>query len=359
MGMAFCALLALAGTAFADYQSVVLGDGPIAYWRLNETSGATAVNSGSTGMDNDLTYSGTYALGGTSPYSDLDAYASFTGAGNASNTNGQNLVQADNQSIEFWVCLTADSASRERLVSTADNLFSGSTASGVDIWATGTVSGGFHLGLTFIGFVNKDFSTVFPGNTWTHVAVVQSSDTWRIYVNGVLDATTVARQLKIPAHGLALGKNVHTALGNLWMTGALDEVAWYDHALTQSQIQAHYNAAHCCALAGQVALQSYSGDKALTPVQVQLLQGGSVVAQQIVSLDSLGDYAARSLTPGTYDVTFSACGWLPQTVANVQITDGTATNINVSLENGDLDGDAEVTTTDASVLLKNIGTSGD
>ncbi len=221
----------------------VLADNPTAYWRLNEAAGsATAVNLGSTGSANDLTYNPTYTLGGVSPYGPLGTYVSFTNGGNAGNLNGQNLVQADNQSIEFWVKLTADRTVAGRIVSTADNLFAGGVASGVDVWAKGTVADGFHLGLTFVGFTNKDFTTVFPANTWTHVVVVEDNDTWKIYINGALDATTVVKQLKVPQTGFALGRNVRTALGSLWMIGDLDEAAWYDYVLTPGQISTHYNA---------------------------------------------------------------------------------------------------------------------
>ncbi len=202
----------------------------------------TAANLGSTGAANDLTYVAPCTLGGVSPYDPLDTYVSFANGGKAANTNGQNLVQADNQSVEFWVKLSVDSPDMERLISTADNLFSGALASGFDVYAQGTVADGFHLGLSFIGFVNKTYSTTVAADTWTHVVVTETNGTWNMYVDDVLDSTTAIRHLVVPQTGFALGRNVRWQLGNLWMTGALDEVSWYDYVLSPEQISAHYEA---------------------------------------------------------------------------------------------------------------------
>ena len=61
---------------------------------------------------------------------------------------------------------------------------------------------------------------------------------------------------------------------------------------------------------------------------------------------------------GSYDVAVSATKWLrklePCTVAA-----GQETPLTVSLKNGDLDGDNQVTSTDLSVVLENLDAIGD
>lgn len=49
-------------------------------------------------------------------------------------------------------------------------------------------------------------------------------------------------------------------------------------------------------------------------------------------LGDVGDYH-RMLLPGTYDLTFSAGGYLPSTVTDITVTDGPATRIDVAASN--------------------------
>jgi hypothetical protein len=63
--MAATVVLALPGAAqAADYQDAVLADGPLSYWRLDETSGTVAQDA--TANDRDGTYTNA-TLGAASP----------------------------------------------------------------------------------------------------------------------------------------------------------------------------------------------------------------------------------------------------------------------------------------------------
>ena len=59
-----------ANTALADFEADVLALSPIAYWRLNETSGTLADNIGSLGNAADGTYTDAVTLGAAGPPSD-------------------------------------------------------------------------------------------------------------------------------------------------------------------------------------------------------------------------------------------------------------------------------------------------
>ncbi len=229
-----------------NYQATILADSPTAYWRLNETSGTIGDNIGSTGSANDLTFDengGSLTLGSPSPFDYLGNYLTLGGGARALDANGPSLVKSKNQSVEFWVKFTANATSA-RLVSSADHNWAGSSASGFDIYATGTMADGFNVGISLIGFSAKLGSIVVPGSTWTHVVVVQKAGTFRMYIDKELDSTTWGpNTLVAPQSGLALGYNVDSALGKYPMNGQLDEVAWYGYSLTDAQIRNHYNMA--------------------------------------------------------------------------------------------------------------------
>ena len=109
-------------------------------------------------------------------------------------------------------------------------------------------------------------------------------------------------------------------------------------------------------LAGHVELQDFVGSNLLTPIRIELTpQGPSGFAlTKIVYLDANNDYVLDLVDVGIYDVAFSGCGWLRTVVSGVEVSSENTTQCNVSLPNGDVDGDDEVTSTDLSVVLVNV-----
>jgi RHS repeat-associated protein len=82
--------------------------------------------------------------------------------------------------------------------------------------------------------------------TWYHVAATYDGATAKIYINGVLDNSKLASGNVNDSSGkLYLGHNPGlTASGApaVAFKGLVDEIGWYDRALTQSEIQAIYGA---------------------------------------------------------------------------------------------------------------------
>lgn len=105
------------------------------------------------------------------------------------------------------------------------------------------------------------------------------------------------------------------------------------------------------AIRGKVTLEDYSGDPAQVPVLVELRQGGNVVRTVQVSLDSQGNYAIPDVQPGTYDLAFKASHWLRKVVSEVVVSTADVAGIDVSLVNGDIDGDNEVSLFDFGNLV--------
>ena len=78
-----------------------------------------------------------------------------------------------------------------------------------------------------------------------------------------------------------------------------------------------------------------------------------------MNLDASGNYSIADVDPGTYDVAFKAMSTLRKVVAGVVVPPGGVGIANVTLLNGDLSGDNQVTNTDSNIVLQDIDTLGD
>ena len=106
---------------------------------------------------------------------------------------------------------------------------------------------------------------------------------------------------------------------------------------------------------GSVALGDYSGDPSLIPISVRLRQEGGSEETRTIFTDRNGNYSLW-VEPGTYEVSFKASRWLRVNLTGVTL--GLAEEVagqDVSLVNGDVDGDNEVTLFDFGALVAAFG----
>ncbi len=246
LGMAFGADAQIS-TSLNAYAESVLADQPLVYYRFDEASGTSALNSGFLGAPANGTYNATVSLGNTS------LVPAFGFAAGFNNTNSSVAVPAlgtNNQvTIEFWT------KPRTFGVTSPGNPFHSGYNS--IYTADNYVPGALHT--HFIGqFPNQrwqlainpshtDFEAgnagLFPSNSWVHLVATHDSAAHKTiaYVNGraVLtnnNSTTVPVNLAA-AH---IGAWIGTAN---WFDGEIDEFAIYGTALPASRIQAHYQTA--------------------------------------------------------------------------------------------------------------------
>lgn len=106
-----------------------------------------------------------------------------------------------------------------------------------------------------------------------------------------------------------------------------------------------------------VTLEDYHGDFDLLPIKAVLKQGSTTVATQIVTpAGPTTSIQFQNLSTGSYTVQVRAAKFLSKTAsATVGSTGG---SVDISLPNGDLDGDGTVTSTDVSNVIKNIDKTG-
>lgn len=268
-----------------------MADSPVAYYRLDESTGATATNIGSAGA----TINGTYVnipgqtANNTSNYGEEGARTPFFPGLESTNNSvlfdpedgsvgtddtfprvevlvddtGTNpLVITGALTLEAWIKRGEDlvaPSNNEGIVDRyrADqngparsyNLYFDSGTDGSNGAPDGTPGLGVALSTTgsFQSANSYEFAANIPIGEWTHVAAVYDPGVRvSVYVNGVLAGEVTEGITAGPLYGgegdFWIGQQF-TGLDSWSFEGNIDEVAVYDAALTDKQLLAHYLAA--------------------------------------------------------------------------------------------------------------------
>jgi hypothetical protein len=277
------ALTVLPIPSASSYAPAVIGDGPVAYWRLGESVGQTVAHDYYNGHDG--TYLAT-ALGqpGYVPATiDPDTAAAFNGAdshvaninGNGA-TGGINFVGHTNFTLEAWVNGQPGQADEATIIVKGIGS-SGTTAT--EQFAL-DVSGGAYRFFGRLGLA-AGYSAVGqsgPDGTWQHVVgvyddlnVLGGGKTMYIFVNGVQEGSGATRGgsgVRNSTDPLSIGSK---RLGNDpsyngTFNGTVDEVAIYPYALSSAQIVNHYTDAYGTALQPTIAIPPASRTNYVTTV---------------------------------------------------------------------------------------------
>jgi hypothetical protein len=213
------------------YATLVLGDSRLmAYWRLGESSGTTAVDAKSGA-------NGTYVNGVTlgvqgAVVNDPDRAASFNGSNNKVSLPA--LPAVTDFSVESWSNLSTNAANNA-VYGTNGNVRvlarpggSAGTTAYVGVWLNGT---------------EYTLQPNGPANVgeWVHLVMTRAGSVLTLYRNGV----QVAQRSDLPAAASAnLSGWIGAQGGNAYyLNGRIDDVAVYNGALTAAQVSRHYKAA--------------------------------------------------------------------------------------------------------------------
>lgn len=222
----------------STYVASVRSSSPLVYYRMNEPSGTTAYDSSANKHNG--TYSGGVILG-ESPLIVNDASAksvSFPSGFANSNVAWTNPAV----SAECWIKPTAaDVASEPRIMS---NAWSDHTGAGFMLWITaGTAA--FNAGY----LTARGTYPLTVGKTYHVVGTYDTTSGATLYIDGV----SVANQNGTSSQAPQTGDGATTYVGVLnassggfgftdYFQGNVSDCALYDHALTPTDVSAHYNA---------------------------------------------------------------------------------------------------------------------
>ncbi len=246
--------MAVAGTA--SYRGVVLSDSPVVYYELDETSGATAVNSATTGA----TYTGTFNTDGGPVTVNQESFAQggtcyefgggFIGAASALTSS------LDEWTVEAWVNYDSAKTSASNFLSNDQGGWNNDVLFGIGAEAGAQGVPGSNVGLIHHGSpgTTRDFvGAPLAAGEWHHVIVTGSTvaGALTLYIDGVLAGTPDASLVNgitfngadgIGTANLTIGAARPNSVdaGYRPYDGLLDEVAIYDKVLGEGTIADHY-----------------------------------------------------------------------------------------------------------------------
>jgi len=242
MGRLHHALRAASGVSagmVASYRDAVMADLPLAYLRLDETSGTTAADE--TGNGHIGSYSGSYTQG-ASPLIQDGTSIDFSGGHVRVDNSGWMPSGTQEQSHEIWI--KANVGADAKLLSRGDPNISGGS---LNLTVEGILGDGDWYIVWRHTDGNRSFGPISRTEPAHAVFVIPpnastTNDPYMI-VNGIQTSgfrTGGANQiLSITSTDVFLGSRVDSSQP---FYGKLDEYSLYDYVLTESQAQSHYNA---------------------------------------------------------------------------------------------------------------------
>jgi hypothetical protein len=249
--LTLAAAFALAGIRAAnaaDYPTTILADNPLAYYRLNETSGGTAIDSSASGQ-----FPGSYVFSSDGVYPVLGAPGIDTNSISLSGSTSEapdfvsipynpQLNQPGPFSFEIWIRPTSvPTGGNYRCPIGNSAAYDTATQSGWYVYQTPDVPSELAL-VTPTGdvFITTTDYTLFK---WYYLAGTYDGTNMSFYLNGVLVGTQKASAYvansvnNAGACVFALGER-GDGYGNF--DGGLDDAAFYTNALSAAQILNHY-----------------------------------------------------------------------------------------------------------------------
>jgi Concanavalin A-like lectin/glucanases superfamily len=217
----------------SNYRTAVLQDSPLAYYRLDETSGA--IMNDSSGNNNIGLYTNvTWGAAGLT--GDGDTAISLPGSGTSYGST-PNLPTLSSFSLEAWVKPQLTSNNYEVILSTSQHNYMLAYIPG-----SGQFVVSYAAPASYNFLSNHSYAPGIPYYVvYTYNAGTQSST---LYVNGVADGAWTGQQNGTTPTwegGVThLGWNSYQQP----LSGILDDVAIYNSALSASQVRTHYAAAN-------------------------------------------------------------------------------------------------------------------
>jgi len=223
-------------SATTSYRDVILGDNPIMYWRLGETSGTIAYDESANHRD--ASYINNPLLG-------------FPGAiANDTNTsvgfNGFNQGAGWIPTSSYFGAFTVEAWVKEKQIRPVETFFDTRTKTAefsfdfkLDTLAGKEIHFDVGDGTQWLSTSGVPFD--FKRNVWYYVAAVVTRRGATYYVDGSAIGSVTYRGIPLlfdATHKVEIGTN--TRYDSEWFDGAIDEVAVYNYALTADQIAAHY-----------------------------------------------------------------------------------------------------------------------
>lgn len=200
----------------------------VSRWVLD--SEATDETNTNNGTASDVTYVTTDKRQGS-------GCASFNGSSSSITVDGLDPYDNTNYTFTWWFKSTTTSNTQSMLElaqSDSDN----------NRWAVRFSSGTwlFYVNSGGVALVNEDGVAIIQDSKWHHIAYVDANGVWSIYVDGVLDGSGSYTRFSDDNQRFTFGKLRFNAYSGYFLNGKMDDIRYYNTALSQGEVTALYNA---------------------------------------------------------------------------------------------------------------------
>lgn len=218
------------GGALTDYQ-VLIDEGEVKYWKMDEASGTSVADSSGTGLSDTAT-------GTTITTGKWGNSRQFSGSSQFINVTNPNLRYNYNQSftISTWVYKQANSVSYAAIIAQQ------ASTSGYFTYAL-QEDGNQNICAVVGRYAVASYTTchAIPLTTWTHIVMTYSANTVTLYYNGEFSGTAAYPGTVVnPPNGTAYLGNDPASPSNRWWNGRIDEVRVYNRAFSAAEVNSLY-----------------------------------------------------------------------------------------------------------------------
>lgn len=233
------------------YEFIVAADRPAHWWKLDESSGATAaIDMGFSSSLLTGTYLGTTTLGqsGILTYDGSRTGATF-GTTGAAAIPAALIPGTSPWSLELWFKISTIATTASQVLF---EMGSRATGANFHVYMQGTNDTDGVISTTWSGSVLVSTSPTRYDDNGTHHLVVTGSTsggtgTMNVYLDGSLTGTDSAAVATVSSGGVAIGGDLLGfsslyAAGLTSFAGTMQHVAFYDRVLSASEVSLHYGA---------------------------------------------------------------------------------------------------------------------
>ncbi|WP_457254535.1 PKD domain-containing protein [Pedococcus sp. P5_B7] len=247
------------------YSAAVNAQTPDQFWRLDETSGSSVLDSSSSGQDGTVLAGVTWGAAG-SPASAVNRAATLNGSSGAI-VGRETSTSPKTYSTELW--FKTNTTRGGRLIGFGNSSSTTLSASGTaDRQICMLNNGRLQFGTSGAVRNLAETTTSFNDNAWHHVVATQGADGMKLYVDGLQVASNTATDAaSYVGYWRVGGDRCYGGQTSNYLAGTVDEAAVYATALTAAQVRSHFEAAGG-AIPNQAPTASFTSTKDLLALSV-------------------------------------------------------------------------------------------